>query len=425
MDFQRVAVTGLGFISSIGNDRAEVAGSLRRLTNGCERFDFLPGRPGEVTVAGTVKGFHTDSVRWSDWRYPARYAFERERLRALSPHGLYALCATAQAVEEAGLTPAEMAAPETGLFTASAGSPFLLRYHLNEFHANGGRRVAPLGIVASVAGTLNFNLATHYGIQGAVAGFVSACASSSHALGYACDEIRLGRHSRMLVVGAEEANFDTIMPFLGMRALSTNPDPLTASRPFDRDRDGFVGTGGAAALVLESWDLARARGARIQAELLGWGQSADGYNVAISEPEGRGLARAMERALVDSKLAAGDIGYVNAHATSTPAGDRSEARALARVFTERGAHPYVSSTKALTGHALSMAGALEAAICVLALSEGFVPGAAHLENPDDACEGLKMPRATLSESPGVALSNSSGFGGSNVCLILRDANGLT
>ncbi len=257
------------------------------------------------------------------------------------------------------------------------------------------------------------------GIRGAVTGFVSACASSSHALGYALDEIRLGRQSRMLVIGAEDMTAESIVSFSSLRALSNNPDPATASRPFDARRDGFVGTGGAVALVVEEASLARRRGARIQAELVGWGQAGDGHSVAASHPEGGGLREAMRRTLADANVSAADVGYVNAHATSTPAGDRSEALALRAVFTDQGARPRVSSTKALTGHGLSLAGAMEAAFCTLALDEAFIPGAAHLTEPDPVCAGLDLPRTSLDEAPGLVLNNSSGFGGSNVCHLLR------
>jgi 3-oxoacyl-(acyl-carrier-protein) synthase len=276
-----------------------------------------------------------------------------------------------------------------------------------------------MGIVSSIAGTLNFNLAAHYRITGAVCGFVSACASSSHALGYAMDEIRLGRQQRMLVVGAEDMTAESIVSFSSLRALSNNPDPATASRPFDRHRDGFVGTGGAVALVVEDAALARRRGARLYAELVGWGQAGDGYSVATSHPEGAGLREAMRRTLADARVDAQDVSYVNAHATSTPAGDRSEALALQAVFTSNGANPRISSTKALTGHGLSLAGAMEAAFCALAIAEGFIPGAAHLEEPDEVCAGLDLPRVSLCEPPDLVLNNSSGFGGSNVCHLLR------
>ncbi len=412
-------VTGLGFITSIGNDRASVRRSLRELRHGFEPVEFLGNPNLPVKVAGTVKEFSFPTPNWRDWRWPDRFTVDRELVRGLAPHGVYALCAVQQALAEAGLKPDDLAGGATGLFCASAGSPFLLGSFLEQMKAARGERGNPMGIVSSIAGTLNFNLAAHYKISGAVCGFVSACASSSHALGYAMDEIRLGRQQRMVVVGAEDMTAESVLPFSTLRALSTNPDPATASRPFDRKRDGFVGTGGAVALIVESAELARARGAHIQAELVGWGQAGDGYNIVASHPEGAGLRTAMQRTLADARVAPGDIGYVNAHATSTPAGDRSEALALQEVFTKAGARPRVSSTKALTGHGLSLAGAMEAAFCTLAIAEGFVPGAAHLTDPDPVCDGLDLPRASLDEAPGLVLNNSSGFGGSNVCHILR------
>ncbi len=418
---RRAVVTGLGFITSIGNDSAAVLQRLRSLDPGIERVQFFANPSLPVKVAGTVKEFATDSPSWRDWRWPERYALPREALRSLAPHGLYALCATEQALADAGLARADLIDGATGLYCASAGSAFLLHHHLAQMHAARGERGNPMGVVSSIAGSLNFNLAAHYGIRGAVSGFVAACASSSHALGCALDDIRLGRQTRMLVVGAEETNAETILPFAAMRALSANPDPQTASRPFDRQRDGFVAAGGAVCLILEEAETARRRGAPLYAELAGWGQAADGHNVAVSHPEGLGLAEAMRRTLADAHVAPADIDYVNAHATSTVAGDRSEALALRRVFTTVDAHPAISSTKGLTGHPLSMAGVMEAAFCALALRDGFIPGNANLVTPDEACDGLVLPRATLDTAPNLILNNTSGFGGSNVCHVFRRA----
>jgi len=415
----RVVITGVGFVTSIGNSRAEVANSLRTLRSGIERWDFLPGADLPVKVVGTIKGFDTSTAQWGGWTWPDGYTFPREALRAMPPHGLYALCAVEQANRDARLEAADLASEETGMFCASAGSPRLLRNYLNQLHDSRGARLAPMGVVSAIAGALNFNLGAQFGIRGAVAGFSSACASTTQALGYACDEIRLGRLRRLLVVGGEDLSFESLYPFHGMRALSRNPDPARASRPFDRDRDGFVATGGAAAIWLEEAESAVRRGAPLYAELVGWGQSADGHSVAQSDPDGRGLAVAMRRALASARLAPGDIDYVNAHATSTPAGDASEAGALRAVFSESGARPCVSSTKALTGHGLSFSGVMETAFCALAIAEGFIPGAANLSHPDEACAGLNFPQSTLAQAPRTILKNSSGFGGSNVSLILR------
>jgi len=419
---RRAVITGVGLITPLGNDRASVAASLRAGRHGLAPVVFFGNPDLPVKVAGTVKGFSVDSTNWRDWSWPAGYDLPREVLRGLAPHGVYALCAVAQALRDARLAPADVAGDDgTGLFCASAGSAMLLHHHLTQLEAVRGERGNPLGIVSAIAGTLNFNLAAHFHVTGAVCGFVSACASASHALGYATDEIRLGRLRRVIVVGAEELNAETLVPFAAMRALSAASAPALASRPFDAGRDGFVGAGGAVALILEEAGAAAGRGAAVQAELAGWGQAADGHSVATPHPEGAGLRRAMERALADAGVAPGEIHYVNAHATSTPVGDRAEALALRAVFTDRGARPRVSSTKALTGHPLSLAGVMEAAFCVLALTEGFLPGNPHLVTPDPACAGLDLPRAAVAERPRVVLNNSSGFGGSNVCHVLRAA----
>jgi len=411
-------ITGLGFITSIGNDRASVSRSLREGLHGMTLFDFC-GNPGlPVKVAAPVRDFDVASTNTRDWSWPRGYDIPRETLRGLAPHGVYAFCALEQALADARLSPADLTDGGTGLFCASAGSAFLLHHHLAQSTAVNFDRGHPMGVVSSIAGTLNFNLAAHYHIAGPVTGFVSACASSTHALGYASDEIRLGRQKRMIVVGAEELNAETVLPFAAMRALSTNPDPATASRPFDKSRDGFVGTGGAAVLILEERDLARERGASIYATLAGWGQASDGYNVAAPRPDGAGLRSAITRALADARVASPEIDYVNAHATSTPVGDAAEALALREIFSRQNHRPVVSSTKGLTGHGLSMAGAMETAFCALAMKEGFTPGNAHLADIDPACAGLDLPRESLSRAPRTILKNSSGFGGSNVCLVL-------
>lgn len=417
---RRVVVTGVGFITPIGNDWTGVAASLREGRHGFERVEFFGNPNVPVKIAGTVKDFTVESMSWRDWKWPARYEIARETLRGLAPHGVYAICAIDQALEHAALPREAVAGDDTtGLYCASAGSAMMLHGHLKLMDQTRGERGNPMGVVSSICGTLNFNLAAHYGITGSVCGFVSACASGSHAIGYACDDIRLGRLGRAIVVAGEELNAETLLPFASMRALSGQNDTEIASRPFDEARDGFVGAGGSVALILEDAGLAEARGARVLAEIAGWGQAADGHSVAMSHPEGRGLVNAMTRGLADAGVGAEDIDYVNAHGTSTPVGDRAEALALKTIFGSGKKQPRVSSTKGLTGHPLSLSGAMEAAFCVLAMNEGFIPGNAHLVNADAVCEGLDLPRATLNERPRLVLNNSSGFGGSNVCHVLR------
>jgi 3-oxoacyl-[acyl-carrier-protein] synthase-1 len=410
----RVFITGVGIISSIGNDLAAVEDSLRRSRHGMVRYTPFAGADCPVKVAAPVRDFDTESSDSEDWKMPTGYRFRREVLRSLAPHGLYAACAFQQAVNDARLEPQDISNPDTGLYAASAGSPRLLTDHLNHMRREGPLRCPPLCMVASISGTLQFNLVAQWKILGASTGFASACASSTHALGFAFDEIALGRQRRMFVVGAEDGNSETILPFASMRALSTNGDPDTASRPFDAERDGFVGTGGAAVLVLESEAELRRRGVEPYCEVLGWGQASDGHNVATSHPEGRGLAEAMRRCLAFSGLKPGDLDYINAHATSTPVGDASECRALKTVLGPAAAQVAVGSTKALTGHGLSLAGALESVLCALALRRGFVPGSAHITRLDSVAEGLNIPRASYDAPLRAVLNNSSGFGGANV-----------
>jgi 3-oxoacyl-[acyl-carrier-protein] synthase-1 len=416
---RKVHITGVGFITSIGNDAASVSESLRDLRHGIVQYPPFQKADVPVKVAAPIRDFQTDTTDQEDWLFPARYRIKRELLRGMAPHGVYAFCAMQQAIEDAKLTEADISNPGTGLYAASAGSPFLLGHHLERMRKMGVMRCPPLGVVASISGTVNFNLVSHFKIKGASTGFSSACASSAHALAFAYDEIALGRQQRMLVVGAEDGNVESILPFAGMRALSLQTDPSLASRPFDVARDGFVGTGGATVLVLESEEEVNRRKAKVYCEVAGWGQASDGHNVAISHPEGEGLRLAIENALKYSDTAPDDVDYVNAHATSTPIGDLSEARALKAVFGGNPSRPAISSTKALTGHGLSLAGAMEAGFCALAMNEGFIPGSAHISNLDPACAGLNIIRATLPQRPNVVLSNSSGFGGANVCLVFK------
>lgn len=417
---RKVYITGLGFITSIGNDRNSVETSVRELRHGFEVYPPFDRPDIPVKVAGTIKGFDTNSVDFEDWTFPERYRIRREYLRSMAPHGLYAHCAMLQAVEDAGLVESDYQNdPGTGAYCASGGSPFLLHHFMTRMEKLGVMRCSPLGIVASISGTLNFNLVAAFRITGSSCGFSSACASTGHALGFAYDDIATGRQERMFVIGAEDGNVAGILPFAGMRALSLQTDPALASRPFDAARDGFVGTGGAAVVVLESEDAVAKRGARPYAELAGWGQASDGHNVAISHPEGTGLAAAMQIALRTTGTAPEAVDYINAHATSTPIGDISEVRAIRQVFGEHAGRVAVSSTKAITGHGLSMATALETAICALALRGGYIPGSAHISRLDPECEGLNIPRTTQPGRVGVALNNASGFGGANVCLVLK------
>lgn len=418
----RVFITGVGFITSIGNDSATVTQSLRDLRHGFVQYPPFADPSIPVKIAAPVKEFVMESTDPEDWTFPKPYSIRREVLRGMAPHGVYAWCAMLQAIADAKLAESDVSNLDTGLYAASGGSPFLMGHMLNRMHTMGVMRCSPLGIVASISGTVQFNLVAHFKIKGTSCGFASACASSSHALGFAYDDLVLGRQKRMFVVGAEDGNVDAILPFAGMRALSLQTDPTLASRPFDVARDGFVGTGGGVVLVLETEDEVTRRGVTPYCEVLGWGQASDGHNVAISHPDGHGLRAAMERALRTTGIEAEAVDYVNAHATSTPIGDASEARALKAIFPTPSARPAISSTKSLTGHGLSLAGAMESGFCALAIRDGFMPGSAHITRLDPECEGLNIIRSTLSAQPNVVLNNVSGFGGANVSLVFKKAS---
>lgn len=416
---RRVVVTGLGFISSIGNSIGEVAASLREGRSGIEATDLFYDPSSPIHVAGTVKGFSFPSPDPEDWEYPSAYQLTRLQIRPMAPNNLYGFCAMEQAIADAGLKPEEVSNPRTGAMCASAGSQWLTFEILKVMEKEGVNRISPRAVPACMPGNLNANLTACFKLKGATLGFASACSSSAHAFGHAVDLIRLGRQDRVFVVGAEDLTRYIDFPFAAARALSPQKDPKLASRPFDANRDGFVATGGATVLVLEALETAEARSAaKIYAEAAGWGQSSDGYNVMAPEPNGEGLARAIEEALRESSLRPEEVDYINAHATSTPAGDEAELSAVKKVFPE-GARPAISSTKSLTGHGLCLAGALEAGITCLALREGFMPVSANITQLDPAAEGVPVLVQPSDKQPRVAISNSSGFGGSNVCLALK------
>jgi 3-oxoacyl-[acyl-carrier-protein] synthase I len=419
MTQNRVFVTGLGAVSSIGHELDAITESIVRLRHGIEVYaPFQTAVESPVSLAGTIKEMDTSAGDPEDWVFPERYRLPRNDLKGMSPHVFYAYRATVDALADAGLSREEISNTETGLYSGSSGSTSTMYRQMKRMHERGVSRCSPLGIIRAVVGAVNFNLCTLFKIRGSSCGFASACSSSAHAIGLAFDEIALGRQERMIVLGAEDGDLDSVLPFAGMRALATTKDPDRASLPFDRRRTGFVGTGGAGVLILEREDVARRRGARTYAELLGWGQTTDGYHPSSPHPRGEGLARAMEMALKRAGVPGDAVDYINAHATGTLTGDVAEVHAIRAVLGER-PRAAVSSTKGLTGHALSAAGALEALFTCLALHRGFTPGNANLKEIDPVCEGLHLPTETRQEQPRVALSNSAGFGGANVSLVFR------
>ncbi len=418
---KRAVITGLGFITSIGNSREEVVQSLRTARTGIERYpEFVNDPAVPVSLLGTVKGFTFPTTEFEDWTFPSHYKIARETLRPMAPNSLFAYFAMRQAIDDARLPAEQVSNNDTGLMCASGGSMAMAYANYDTMLKRGVMKCPPMGIINAIPGSLYINLVPAFKIKGASLGFSSACSSSAHALGHAVELIRTGRQKTVFVIGAEDCDKFSVLPFAAVRALSVQTDPEKSPCAFDKKRDGFVGTGGAAVLVVEDLDEVRARGAddRIYAEVLGWGQASDGYNVLAPDPGGDGLTRTMQMALADAQVAPGDIEYLNAHATSTPFGDPSEIGAIKAVFPE-GKRPLVSSTKSLTGHGLSLAGAMEAGFCCLTLREGFVPISAHITELDPMCEGVPVITQPVECAPTVVMNNSSGFGGTNVSVVMR------
>jgi len=409
---RRVVVTGMGCITPLGLDlsstwKAALAG--RSAIGPIERFDAaeLP-----VRIAGCVPG------EAADW---APSGLEAKELRRLDLGVLFGLRAATEALAASGLDPDRVGRDRFGVALGSgiSGLGTILRNHRTLLE-RGPRRVSPFTIPMGIANMPAGYASIHLGLRGPNLCHVSACASSAHALGEAARAVARGDAEAMLAGGTEAAVTDlAVAGFAAMRALSTrNHEPGRASRPFDRARDGFVMGEGAGALVLETLEAARARGAEVLAEVLGYGATADAAHPAAPQESGEGIVRCMRAALADAELAPEDVDHVNAHATSTPAGDPVEARALREVFGARVAALPVSATKSLTGHLLGAAGAVEAILSVQALRSGSMPPTANLEDPDPACELDHVAGAPREGRLRAVLSNSFGFGGTNASLVL-------
>jgi 3-oxoacyl-[acyl-carrier-protein] synthase II len=405
-----VVVTGLGCASPLGIDAASTWQALLAGRSGVARLpaDFDPRLP--VQIAARVPGAVDPG------ELPGK------ELRRLDRAILLALAAAREALADARLASGESVdGDRAGVAIGSGigGIETLANNHRALLEA-GPRRVSPFFIPMTLANMPAGMVAIRHGLRGPNLCHVTACASGAHALGESLRILQRGDADVMVAGGTEAAVTPLVVAgFANMQALSKNEDPARASRPFDRDRDGFVLAEGAAVLVLEREAHAKARGARIRGRLVGYGASADGLHVAAPDPEGAGARRCMRSALADAGLPGDAVDYVNAHATSTPAGDAMEAAALRGVFGAHAERMAVSSTKGATGHLLGAAGALEALLCVLALETGTLPPTINLENPDPECaldHVAGKPRAARAQ---VALSNSFGFGGVNAALLFE------
>jgi 3-oxoacyl-[acyl-carrier-protein] synthase I len=403
----RVAITGLGIYSCIGKNKEEVRDSLYKGRSG---IVFDPVRK-EFGYRSALTGYVD--------RPNLKELLDRRARVMLPEQGEYAYVATLEALLQAGIDPDYISRNEIGILYGndSSAKPVIDAIDLMRLKKD-TTLVGSGSVFQTMNSTVTMNLATIFKLKGVNFTISAACASGSHAIGLGYHFIKTGLQDCILTGGAQEINYLSMGNFDALSAFSIREsEPTLASRPFDRDRDGLIPSGGAATVVLENWETAKRRGAKILGEVVGYGFSSNGEH--ISNPTVEGPVRSLRKALSQAGLKAADIDYINAHATSTPAGDASEARAIAEVFGER-AVP-VSSTKSMTGHECWMAGASEIVYCMLMMESGFMAPNINFENPDEDSAKLDIVQSAKAKNIGVFLSNSFGFGGTNSSLIVRQS----
>ena len=406
---KRVVITGLGCITPLGLDVETTWEGLRAGRSGVGPITLFDHREYKVHFAAEVKGF--DPI--------AR--FGRRAARKMDRFAQFAVAAAQQALADAGLEVGDHNRDRIGVVLGTGiGGLTTLGEQARVMFERGPNRVSPFLVPMMLPDTGAGMVAIHLGVRGPNLAVVSACASGTNALGEAAEIIRRGHADAVLAGGAEAVINPVAMAGLGvMGALSTRNDaPQRASRPFDRDRNGFVMGEGAAMLVLESLEHARARGARILAEVLGYGLTNDAYHISAPSPDGEGAARCMQMALADAGLAPEAMDYINAHGTSTPLNDKTETAAIKRVFGEHAYRVPVSSTKSMIGHLLGASGAIEALVLVKVLQTGWIPPTINYETPDPECDLDYVPNQARRAAVRRAMSNSFGFGGHNATIIL-------
>jgi len=408
---RRVVVTGIGLVTPVGNNTEASWSALVAGKSGAARIQRFDPAPLDVQFACEVKGF--DPLAYMD----------RKEAKRMDPFCHYAMAASAQALADAGLPTGEFPdKSRTGVLIGSGiGGIATFEEQCSIFLTKGPNRVSPFFVPMFIPDMAAGLVSMRFGLQGPNYCTVSACASSAHAIGEAYRHIADGDAEAMVAGGAEAAITPlAIAGFANMKALSTrNDDPATASRPFDKDRDGFVMGEGSGVVVLESLEQAQRRGARIIAEVVGYGMSADAYHMTQPAPEGRGAQQAMRAAIHDACLPLDAFGYVNAHGTSTPQGDIAETQAVKAVFGERARKLVFGSTKSMTGHQLGAAGGVEFAVCALVIARGVIPPTINYRTPDPECDLDCAPNTAVTRTVDVAMSNSFGFGGHNVSVVLK------
>ena len=411
---RRVAITGLGVVTPLGNDVHSTWEGLVAGRSGAGPITRFDPAQSPVKFACEVKGFD-----------PAPY-LDKKEIRRYDLFAQFAIAAAEQAVSDACLMNNwdKVNLKRVGVLVGTGtGGLQTFEENARALFEKGPSRVSPFFVPMYMPNVAAALISMRYGAQGPNYCTVSACASSAHGVGDAVELIRNDNADVMIAGGAEAAITPlAIASFANMKALSErNDDPPTASRPFDKDRDGFVMGDGAAALVLEEWEHATRRGAKIYAEVVGYGMTADAYHITAPAPDGSGAQQAMRLAMAHGGIRPEQVGYINAHGTSTPHGDAAETAAVKAVFGERARKLVFGSTKSMTGHLLGAAGALEAAVCALVVQSGIIPPTTNQFTPDPACDLDSAPNKAVKRAVEVALSNSFGFGGHNVTLAIRRA----
>ncbi len=404
---KQIAITGIGVVSPLGSDTRTLWDNLVQGKSGIDTIGEFSELP--VTFGGRATAFD-----------PERYLGNKE-LRHMDRYAQFALTAGLDAYQNAGLNSDTYPSYRTGVLIGSgSGGIETIEEQMNVFHTRGARRVSPMTVPMFITNIGPAELAKRIQAKGPGFSLSSACATGGHALAIAARLIQAGDADCMLAGGVEACLTPfAVAAFASMRALSTRNDaPQKASRPFSVDRDGFVMSEGGAVLVLENYDKARERGAEILAVLEGVGMSVDAYHMVAPDPEGTAVVYAVEKAIRDAGISPSDIGYINAHGTSTPLNDKIETSAIKKVFGEYAYRVPVSSTKSMTGHLIGGAASLEAAICILAMRSGVIPPTINLDNPDPECDLNYVPDKALRSEVSHCLNNSFGFGGQNVALVL-------
>jgi 3-oxoacyl-[acyl-carrier-protein] synthase II len=404
---RRVVVTGLGILSPIGNTVNEAWSSCTEGLSGITHVDVgIANSP--VSIGAQLKNFNT-----SDYLDP-------KEVRRIDPFIQYGLIAANQSISDSGILDYESLNKEkVGInFGAGIGGIQTIENNKMILESKGHKKVSPFFVPGSIVNMISGLVSIKHGFMGPNTSVVTACSTGNHCIGTAARSIACGEADVMIAGGAEMASTPlSISGFISARALSTNPNPESACRPWDKDRDGFILADGAGSLVLEDYEHAKQRNAHIYAEIIGFGMSSDAYHMTAPPEDGRGAALSMKNALIDAEINADQVDYINAHGTSTPLGDLAETRALKTIFTNT--MPSISSTKSMTGHTLGAAGAIESIFCIKSLNDNVVPPTINLINQDSECDLDYTALRSVEKKVTVAMNNSFGFGGTNSTLVFK------